>query len=113
MTVVHGQPDMYDYLVEYCGASEAEANHTGLTPLVLAAQLGKTDMFEHIYERRRKAFYTFGKVREGVCVGGRGICLERMDWGGWQKWGWWWWFYRPLPPPGFRCFGPQDTHYQT
>jgi hypothetical protein len=43
-------------------ASDAVRNYAGLTPLVLAAQLGRVDMLQHIYNRRRRAFYTFGKV---------------------------------------------------
>lgn len=46
-------------------ASDAVRNYSGLTPLVLAAQQGKMDMFQHIYNRRRRAFYTFGKVGRG------------------------------------------------
>lgn len=38
-------------------------NYAGLTPLVLSAHLGSTTMLQHIYSRRRRAFYTFGKVR--------------------------------------------------
>jgi ankyrin repeat protein len=63
MCVIHDQADMYDFLVDYCAASEAVRNHGGLTPLCLAAQIGKTDMLQHIYNRRRRAFYSFGKVR--------------------------------------------------
>jgi hypothetical protein len=37
-------------------------NHAGLTPLVLAAQLGKSDMFSHITSRRRRTFYSLGPV---------------------------------------------------
>jgi hypothetical protein len=48
-------------------------NHQGLTPLVLAAHLGKEAMMQHIYKRRRRAFYTFGKVG---CLVGAG-CLQR------------------------------------
>ncbi|WIA39861.1 hypothetical protein OEZ86_013308 [Tetradesmus obliquus] len=62
MCVIHDQADMYDFLVDYCAASEAVRNHGGLTPLCLAAQLGKADMLQHIYSRRRRAFYSFGKV---------------------------------------------------
>jgi hypothetical protein len=63
MCVIHDQADMYDFLVDYCAASEAVRNHGGLTPLCLAAQIGKADMLQHIYNRRRRAFYSFGKVR--------------------------------------------------
>ncbi|KIY99828.1 Transient receptor potential cation channel subfamily V member 6 [Monoraphidium neglectum] len=62
MCVIHGQADMYDFLIEYCAASDAVRNYAGLTPLVLAAQLGRVDMLQHIYNRRRRAFYTFGKI---------------------------------------------------
>lgn len=57
---------MYDFLVDYCAASDTVRNYGGLTPLVLAAHLGKQDMLQHIYSRRRRAFYSFGKVREGI-----------------------------------------------
>lgn len=134
MCVIHGQPDMYDFLVEFCAgephaagahthsgksgtrpacrhapaqggpsgagpllccalcdpgstpargslahapmrprrtlaASDEVRNYAGLTPLVLAAQLGDTDMFQHIYNRRRRAFYTFGTVRRDASWG--------------------------------------------
>jgi len=65
MAVIHNQPDMYDFLVDLCGASREVVNHHGLTPLVLAAQLGKLDMFRHISSRRRRTFYSFGRVRRG------------------------------------------------
>jgi ankyrin repeat protein len=41
MCVFHDQLDMYDHLVEYCGAHEHVRNNRGQTPLVLAASLGK------------------------------------------------------------------------
>ncbi|KAF8062894.1 TRPV6 [Scenedesmus sp. PABB004] len=62
LCVIHGQPDMYDFLVDYCAASDAVRNTAGLTPIVLAGQLGRTAMFQHIYSRRRRAFYSFGRV---------------------------------------------------
>eukprot|EP00882_Tetradesmus_deserticola_P006401 GHRQ01006733.1.p1 GENE.GHRQ01006733.1~~GHRQ01006733.1.p1 ORF type:complete len:268 (+),score=77.10 GHRQ01006733.1:331-1134(+) len=62
MCVIHDQADMYDFLVDYCAASEAVRNQGGLTPLCLAAQLGKAEMLQHVYSRRRRAFYSFGKV---------------------------------------------------
>lgn len=62
MCVFHDQREMYDYLVEYCGARENVRNAHGLTPLTLAAHLGRTDMLQHIYNRRRRAFYTFGNT---------------------------------------------------
>jgi hypothetical protein len=66
MCVIHDQADMYDFLVDYCAASEAVRNHGGLTPLCLAAQTGKSDMLQHVYNRRRRAFYSFGKVRHAI-----------------------------------------------
>ncbi|KAF6258835.1 hypothetical protein COO60DRAFT_1074230 [Scenedesmus sp. NREL 46B-D3] len=62
MCVIHDQAGMYDFLVDYCAASEAVRSQGGLTPLCLAAQLGKADMLQHVYSRRRRAFYSFGKV---------------------------------------------------
>ena len=75
MCVYHDQKDMYDFLIDYCGASERVRNHAGLTALVLAATIGKEDMFQHIYNRRRRAFYAFGKVSLGRW-GSRGCFLE-------------------------------------
>jgi hypothetical protein len=49
--------------LQYCAASDNVRNHAGLTPLVLAAQLGKMPMLQHIYRRRRRAIYSFGRVR--------------------------------------------------
>ena len=49
--------------LQYCAASDTVRNHAGLTPLVLAAQLGKMPMLQHIYRRRRRAIYSFGRVR--------------------------------------------------
>lgn len=72
MAVIHDQPDMYDFLVDICGGDPRAVNHTGLTPLVLAAQLGRLDMFRHITARRRRTFYSFGRVR-GVKPGGGGV----------------------------------------
>lgn len=63
MSVVHDQPDMYDFLVDLCGADTAVTNHGGLSPLVLAAHMGKLDMLRHITSRRRRTFYSFGRVR--------------------------------------------------
>jgi hypothetical protein len=37
---------MYEHLVEYCGASEHVRNNRGQTPLLLAASLGKLEMFQ-------------------------------------------------------------------
>lgn len=70
LCVIHSQPDMYDFLVDYCAASDSVRNHQGLTPLVLAAHLGRGDMLQHLYNRRRRAIYSFGKVGDGA--GGQG-----------------------------------------
>jgi hypothetical protein len=74
MSVFHSQPDMYDFLLDVCGASGEVANHAGLTPLVLAGQLGRLDMFRHITARRRRTFYSFGRVRGA----GGGCCLRGL-----------------------------------
>ncbi len=52
VAVVHEQLDMYDHLVEYCGAWEHVRNNRGATPLLLAASMGKMEVFQHIYNRR-------------------------------------------------------------
>ncbi len=46
LCVVHGQQEMYDFLVEYCAASDRVVNLHGHTPLVLAAVLGKVNMVQ-------------------------------------------------------------------
>ncbi|KXZ41393.1 hypothetical protein GPECTOR_497g455 [Gonium pectorale] len=62
MCVYHDQPDMYDHLVEYCGASEHVQNNRSQTPLLLAASLGKVDMLQHIYNKRRRVAWAYGPV---------------------------------------------------
>eukprot|EP00798_Chlamydomonas_sp_ICE-L_P014182 gene14182-20149_t len=49
MCVYHEQQDMYDHLVEYCGASEHPS-------------FWKQDMFQHIYNRRRRVAWAYGPV---------------------------------------------------
>ena len=65
MCVYHDQMDMYDHLVEFCGASENVRNNRGQTPLLLAASLGKVEMFQHIYNKRRKVAWAYGPVSVG------------------------------------------------
>jgi hypothetical protein len=77
MAVIHEQPDMYDFLVDMCGASVHVANHAGLTPLVLGAHMGKFQMFKHITSRRRRPFYSFGRVSVGWVGGGYGKVYTR------------------------------------
>ncbi|KAG2493527.1 hypothetical protein HYH03_008341 [Edaphochlamys debaryana] len=62
MCVYHDQPDMYDHLVEYCGASEHVQNNRSQTPLLLAASLGKVEMLQHIYNKRRRVAWAYGPV---------------------------------------------------
>ncbi|GFR48585.1 hypothetical protein Agub_g10488 [Astrephomene gubernaculifera] len=62
MCVTHDQPDMYDHLVEYCGASEHVQNNRSQTPLLLAASLGKVEMLQHIYNKRRRVAWAYGPV---------------------------------------------------
>jgi ankyrin repeat protein len=45
LSVVHDQLDMYDHLVEGCGADEHVRNNRGATPLLLAASLGKLEVW--------------------------------------------------------------------
>lgn len=44
LCVHHDQMDMYEHLVEYCGALEHVRNNRGMTPLLLAASLGKLEV---------------------------------------------------------------------
>lgn len=62
MTVIHRQCDMYDFLVDYCGALEREPNNEGLTPLVLAAHLDCKEMFQHIYGRRKRLTWRYPPI---------------------------------------------------
>jgi ankyrin repeat protein len=62
MCVHHNQLDMFDHLLEYCGASDSVKNVEGFTPLVLAASLGLSDMFQHICNKRRKVGWSYGPV---------------------------------------------------
>jgi ankyrin repeat protein len=110
MCVIHDQADMYDFLVDYCAASEAVRNHGGLTPLCLAAHMGKSDMLQHVYNRRRRAFYSFGKVcavsslQESGCP----VCLGwNVELQGLSCWGRAWWLLcgccNSVCPPVFPC----------
>jgi ankyrin repeat protein len=63
MCVYHNQIEMFDHLMEYCGATDNARNIEGLTPLVLAASLGYSDMFQHICNKRRKVGWSYGPVR--------------------------------------------------
>ncbi|KAL6745893.1 ankyrin repeat-containing domain protein, partial [Haematococcus lacustris] len=62
LCVYHDQIEMYEHLVEYCGASEHVRNNRGQTPLLMAASLGRLSMFQHIYNRRRKVAWAYGPV---------------------------------------------------
>ena len=63
MCVHHDQTDMYDHLIEFCGASEHVRNNRGQTPMLLAASLGKVEVFQHIYNKRRRIAWAYGPVR--------------------------------------------------
>ncbi|KAL8602107.1 hypothetical protein ACOMHN_007376 [Nucella lapillus] len=56
---------MFDLLLT-SGARLDIKNHQGLTPLTLAAKLGRKDMYEHILETEREVFWIFGTV---TCAG--------------------------------------------
>ncbi len=62
LAVYHDQTEMYDHLIEYCGASEHVRNNRGATPLLLAASLGKLDVFQHIYNRRRRVGHCLSRL---------------------------------------------------
>ena len=49
MCVYHNQLDMYDHLIEFCGASEHVRNNRGQTPMLLAASLGRVQIFQVQY----------------------------------------------------------------
>lgn len=62
LAVLHGQLEMYDYLIDVLGAKEGVRNRQGLTPLMLAAYLGDLEMFHHIYSKRIKVAWRYGKI---------------------------------------------------
>lgn len=62
LAVYHDQLDMYDHLIEYCGAAEHARNNRGATPLLLACSMGKLEIFQHIYNKRRKVAWAYGPV---------------------------------------------------
>lgn len=88
-------------------------NYHGLTPLVLAAQLGKGDMLQHIYSKKRRAFYTFGRVgsrqrepRPLACMQGGGRFRARcplVRWGRCLPW---------FACPGSSAAGPRAMQEQ-
>ena len=80
MAVVHDLPDMYDFVLE-CAAAAAGpaggdeddeddealgfrhwANHERLTPLALAAAMGKVRMFQHILQKETVTIWVYGPV---------------------------------------------------
>ncbi|CAG9466553.1 unnamed protein product [Pedinophyceae sp. YPF-701] len=62
LCVFHNRQETYDYLVTYLGAREDLRNHDGRTPLLLAAELGHRELFQHIYTRSRKLLWAYGPV---------------------------------------------------
>ena len=68
MCVYHNQIEMFDHLMEHCGATDNVRNIEGFTPLVLAASLGFTDMFQHILCKRRKVGWSYGPVSRALPV---------------------------------------------
>ncbi len=83
MCVYHSQPEMYDHLVEFCGSNENMCNNRGLTPLLLAASLGKLQMFQHIYNKKRKAAWAYGPVSTVICM----VAWRMVAWGMGQQGG--------------------------
>uniref|UniRef100_H2ZM53 Ion transport domain-containing protein n=1 Tax=Ciona savignyi TaxID=51511 RepID=H2ZM53_CIOSA len=64
LTVIHDQPDMYYYVLKHSkNTPDPNAcNNKNLTPLALAAYLGKQEMFEKILEISSKQFWSFNSV---------------------------------------------------
>ncbi|XP_076436751.1 transient receptor potential cation channel subfamily V member 5-like isoform X2 [Babylonia areolata] len=65
MLVIHNRKSMFDLLVT-SGARLDIKNQQALTPLTLAAKLGRKDMYEHVLEKEREVFWIFGTV---TCAG--------------------------------------------
>ena len=76
MTVIHDLPDMYDLVLEVAEKLEEPdceydddtiafrrwANHQRLTPLALAAAMGKVRMFQHILQKETVTIWEYGPV---------------------------------------------------
>eukprot|EP00667_Euglena_gracilis_P003822 EG_transcript_3837 len=72
LAVIHDLPDMYDYVLRIAEAEETYlehevpfrnwANKDQLTPLSLAAALGKEEMFRHLLSKHTKAAWKYGPV---------------------------------------------------
>lgn len=77
--VACGQPEMYDFLVERCGAralaiaGSVTRDRFGHTPLQLAAFLGLKTVFKHILQKRTKMVWSWGPVSEHM------IPLDEID----------------------------------
>jgi len=64
LTVIHDQPDMFYYASNH-GTSKADAdlmNNDGLTPLALAAKLGKKEMFRKILNFSSRQYWSYNTV---------------------------------------------------
>ncbi|KAK3576059.1 hypothetical protein CHS0354_018328 [Potamilus streckersoni] len=61
MLVIHDKMEMFDLLLSL-GADLKIKNRQGLTPLTLAAKLGRKYMYEHILENIRQVYWIYGNV---------------------------------------------------
>ena len=70
MAVIHDLPDMYDYVLSLAERAECPSttefqnwrNSEGLTPLSLAAAMGKVRMFQHVLSCVSLKMWTYGPV---------------------------------------------------
>ena len=66
LTVIHNQPEMYQHALLHVDNKKRPdpnlCNNNGLTPLALAAKLGKIEMFEKILKTSSKRFWSYHTV---------------------------------------------------
>ena len=63
LTVIHNQPDMYEHALRHNNPADPHvSNNDGLTPLALAAKLGKKEMFDKILEISSRHYWSYNTV---------------------------------------------------
>ncbi|KHJ43908.1 ankyrin repeat protein [Trichuris suis] len=61
LMVIHELPDIFDLIYDLGGKLHIKNNQT-LTPLTLAAKLGKKQMFNHVLNFEKEVLWTYGSV---------------------------------------------------
>ena len=85
LTVIHDQPDMFYYAVKHqkVRADASLENNDGLTPLSLAAKLGKKEMFSKILDFSARTYWSYNRVS---CSAYPLKCFDTIDARGETDW---------------------------